>query len=85
MTFDRTRQQDEWNERALAAQRAAAQAFARLLKIAETSDSGQANRIAKFIASCWNGLGFPYDVFELRTFDRAGADFLNTPMSANSV
>ncbi|MEO6277941.1 hypothetical protein [Roseateles sp.] len=44
-------------------------AFARLLKLAEGSDSGQTRRVAAFIASTFNGRTFPLDVFELRAVD----------------
>ena len=63
------RLQREWDERARLAQGAAAQAFARLLDLAETRDSGQIRRVAKFIASTHNGENFPFDLFELRTVD----------------
>jgi len=45
------------------------QAFARLLTLAETHNSGQIPRIAKFIASTYNGNAFPFDLFELRALD----------------
>jgi hypothetical protein len=45
------------------------QAFARLLKIAESSDTGQARRVAGFVAATFNGRGFPLDLFELRAVD----------------
>lgn len=70
MSFeDMARQQAEWDARARAAQGAAAQAYARLLKLAEQSDTGQARRIAKFLASTYNGEAFPFDLFELRAVD----------------
>jgi len=37
------------------------QAYARLLDLAETRDSGQVRRIARFIASTYNGQAFPFD------------------------
>jgi hypothetical protein len=58
-------QLDDWAQRASQAQGRAAQSFARLLKIAEESDSGQARRVARFIAATWNGESFPLDLFEL--------------------
>ena len=45
------------------------QAYARLLTLAETRNSGQIPRIAKFIASTYNGDAFPFDLFELRALD----------------
>ena len=50
------------------------QAFARLLTLAETRNSGQIPRIAKFIASTYNGDAFPFDLFELRSVDEAISD-----------
>lgn len=47
----------------------AERAFARLLKIAEQSDSGQTRRVAAFIAGTFNGRTFPFDLFELRAVD----------------
>lgn len=48
---------------------AGARAFARLRKLAEERDSGQIRRIARFLASTYNGEAFPLDVFELRAVD----------------
>jgi hypothetical protein len=45
------------------------QALLRLLTLAETRNSGQIPRIAKFIASTYNGDAFPFDLFELRALD----------------
>ena len=50
------------------------QAFLRLLLLAEEHDSGQATRIAGFIASTYNGQAFPFDLYELRMLDGAIAD-----------
>lgn len=50
------------------------QAFARLLALAETRDSGQARRIAQFIAATYDGAAFPFDLFELRAVDEAISD-----------
>jgi len=66
---DMGRQQAEWYARSRAAQGAAAQAYARLLQLAETRDSGQLRRIALFLASCYNGEAFPFDLFELCAVD----------------
>ena len=63
-----------WDRRAVEAQAKAAQAFARLLLIAETSDAGQAGRVAQFLASTFNGRAYPYDLFDLRTFDVSISD-----------
>ena len=48
-----------------------AQAFARLLQLAETRDSGQIPRIARFLAATYNGQAFQLDLFELRAVDIA--------------
>ena len=56
------------------ATRKGAQAFARLLQLAETRDSGQVHRIALFIAATYNGEAFPFDLFELRAVDEAISD-----------
>ena len=45
------------------------QAYARLLTLAETRNSGQIARIARFIASTYNGEAFPFDPFDLRGLD----------------
>ena len=58
----------------LQATQAGAQAFARLLKLAETRDSGQIPRIARFLAATYNGTAFPLDPFELRAVDIAISD-----------
>ena len=50
---------------------AGAQAFARLLKLAETRDSGQIPCIARFLAATYNGQAFQLDLFELRAVDIA--------------
>jgi hypothetical protein len=55
----------------LQATQAGAKAFARLLKLAETRDSGQIPPIARFLAATYNGQPFPFDLFELRAVDIA--------------
>ena len=50
------------------------QAFLRLLLLAEHHESGQATRIAGFIASTYNGEAFPFDLFELRAAGVAISD-----------
>ena len=50
------------------------QAFLRLLQLAETHDSGQAHRIANFIAATCNGAAFRFDLFDLRVVDEAISD-----------
>lgn len=59
----------EYENRGIAAQAKAAQAYARLLHLAETRDSGQVRYIARFLASSYNGTAFPWNPFELRGLD----------------
>lgn len=61
--------EEEWLRRANTVQAQAAQAFARLLAIAENSDTGQARRISLFIAGTFNGRAYPFDLYELRGLD----------------
>lgn len=63
-----------YEARGVAAQAKAAQAYARLLVLAETRDSGQIERISRFIASTYNGTAFPWNPFDLRTLDVAISD-----------
>lgn len=56
------------------ATQASAQAFARLLKLAEERASGQIPRIARFLAATYNGDAFRLDLFELRAVDIAISD-----------
>jgi len=65
---------DEYARRAAEAQAKAAQAYARLLELAEQRDSGQVRRVAQFLASTYNGEAFPFDLFELRSLDIAISD-----------
>ena len=60
--------------RSRAATAIGAQAFARLLRLAEERDSGQIARIARFLAATFNGEAHPFDVFELRAVDVAIGD-----------
>lgn len=56
------------------AQAKAAQALGRLLHLAETRDSGQVRRVAKFIAALYDGEAYPVDLFELRDVDAQISD-----------
>lgn len=67
--FKLNQQEHVWEERARSAQVSAAQALARLLSIAEFSDSGQARCVATFLASSYKYAGAPFDLFDLRTVD----------------
>jgi hypothetical protein len=59
---------------ARAAQAMAAQALGRLLHLAQTLDSGQVRRVARFIAALYDGEAFPLDLFELRAVDARISD-----------
>lgn len=67
-------EQKEWQVRAHMAQAKAAQAYLRLVELAERSDTGQARRVARFLASTFNGERYPFDLFELRALDVALSD-----------
>jgi hypothetical protein len=69
MSDDPLEDMRKWADRAAKAQAAGAQAYARLLRQAEEGSSGQAVRIARFIAATYNGTAFPLDLFELRAVD----------------
>lgn len=60
---------DDCQTRSRAATSTGAQAYARLLRLAEERDSGQIARVARFLAATFNGQAFPLDLFELRTVD----------------
>jgi len=64
----------EWENRAIEAQSKAAHAYARLIELAERSDSGQVRTVATFLAATFNGSDFPFDLFDLRTLDVGLAD-----------
>lgn len=64
----------DFEGRSRAAQAKAAHALDRLLKLAETRDSGQIRRVARFIAALYNGDAYPLDLFELRAVDVAISD-----------
>jgi len=57
-----------WNARATETQGKAAQAYARLLEIANT-DTGQAARVRRFLAASFNGERYRFDLFDLRALD----------------
>ena len=65
---------DTFAARSGEATRKGAQAFARLLQLAETRDSGQIPRVARFLAATYNGQAFQLDPFELRAIDIAISD-----------
>lgn len=71
---DEFEQQRDWETRAQQAQAKAAQAYLRLVELAERSDTGQAARVARFLASTFNGERYPLDLFELRMLDVALSD-----------
>lgn len=51
-----------------------AQAYARLLALAEQRNSGQIARVVQFIAATYNGQVFTFDLFDLRALDIAISD-----------
>ena len=65
---------DEYQTRSRAASATGAQAFARLLRLAEERNSGQITRVVRFLAATYNGQAFPLDLFELRAVDVAISD-----------
>jgi len=68
--WDDIKQQDrEWQARAQRAQAGAAQAYERLLHLAEAGNSGQPRIVAHFVASTFDGQTFPFDLFDLRALD----------------
>jgi len=79
-SFEDARRQ--WAERSARAQGAGAQAFSRLLRLAEDGTGDQARRIARFIAATWDGEAHPLDLFELRAVDVAIADDMVTCIDA---
>jgi hypothetical protein len=60
---------DAFAARSAGATRQGAQAFARLLALAETRESGQIPRIARFLAATYDGDAFRIAPFELRAVD----------------
>ena len=63
-----------WEARAQQAQAKAAQAYLRLIELAERHDTGQSAHVALFLARTFNGALYPLDLFELRALDVALAD-----------
>ena len=75
MSFEEIERQGRaWAERASKAQASAAQAYDRLLRLAESRNSGQDRTVARFVASTFDGQTFPMDPFDLRTVDVAIGD-----------
>lgn len=75
MSFeDIEKQEREWAIRASTAQAKAAHAFERLLGISEQTDTGQARRVAQFLASTYDGQTFPFDPFNMRAVDVSISD-----------
>ena len=62
-------QQRVWEERATQAQAAAAQAYLRLLRLAELRQGGQALAIARFVASMYDSHEHAFDPLDLRAVD----------------
>ncbi len=60
---------DSFEPRSRDATASGAQAFARLLVLAEQRNSGQIARVVQFIAATYNGQAFAFDLFDLRAVD----------------
>jgi len=60
---------DSFEPRSRDATATGAQAFARLLQLAEQRNSGQIVRVVQFIAATYNGQAFAFDLFDLRPLD----------------
>jgi len=65
---------DDYQQRGAIAQVKAAQAYGRLLSLAENQDSGQVRHVARFLAATYNGAEFTFDLFDLRALDVAISD-----------
>ena len=65
---------DSYESRSRNATASGAQAFARLLQLAEQRNSGQIVRVLRFIAATYNGQAFALDAFDLRAVDVAISD-----------
>ena len=71
---DIAQEQDKCAARSRDATAQGAQAFARLLQLAEQRNSGQIVRVVQFIAATYNGQAFAFDLFDLRALDVAISD-----------
>ena len=60
---------DSFEPRSRDATAIGAQAFARLLALAEQRNSGQIVRVVRFIAATYNSQAFAFDLFDLRALD----------------
>ena len=69
------------DERAAAATAGGRDALRRLLALAETRQSGQIERVAKFLGACWNGARH-FDFCDLRTLDAEISDDMLTVLDA---
>ena len=65
---------DSFEPRSHDATASGAQAFARLLALAEQRGSGQIVRVVQFIAATCNWHAFAFDLFDLRALDVAISD-----------
>jgi hypothetical protein len=65
---------DEYQQRAAIAQAKAAQAYGKLLGLAENQGSGQIRHVVKFLAATYNSAAFSFDLFDLRVLDVAISD-----------
>ena len=77
--LERCAQRNE--KRATAATAAGRDALRRLLTLAESHQSGQIQRVAKFLGACWNGRRH-FDFYDLRTLDVEISDDMLTVLDA---
>lgn len=71
-----------YEERSAVAQAKAAQAYGRLLNLAETNDSGQIQKIVQFLAATYDSNAFNFDLFDLRSLDVAVSDDILSAIDA---
>jgi hypothetical protein len=72
----------DWQRRAEEVQGRAAHAYARLIEQALDTDTGQAGRVAQFVASTFNGRAYVFDLFDLRAVNVAISDDMLLCMDA---
>jgi hypothetical protein len=74
MSQDPDNERDRLRLRKSAAAPRSDQAFLDMVQLAETLESGQVARIARFLAATFDGSVFMFDLFDLRTVDEAIGD-----------
>ena len=71
---------DKYQTRSRAATATGAQAFARLLRLAEERNSGQITRVVRFLAATYNGQAFPLGSSCARSMSRSATTCCNAWM-----